>query len=478
MPPVGPQGSRGGLITAVVVFTIGFVTSTIFAIYYGVALNKSELDKKNLTDQARIYFSASTNPHIEQLKAARNNPSSTLKDRTILGASLQETVDEANIISGNASPAHPTDVIKQAAAALDQVGKTTGKAPTNLLDAISALISVNEAAQRDAELQRAEAVKAVEESKHQIALAQTAVTKMQEEVAAANKIKNDYLNGLLNTGNKYQIQSVKDAQASELILQNANKQIKIVMSQKDTLDKSIADLNKQIDTYKRRLENTRFHTEEVVARQSDGQILSVAGENIVYINLGKQDHIVPGMTFEVYSKQDGVPKLGDGLSNDQLPIGLGSIEVQLVFSDSAQCRVTKLEIGQHFQQGDLIANLVYDRNTKYNFYVYGRFDLGQLGAPSDADRDKIVGLVQNWGGKIMNKINIDTDFVVMGSEPKVDTYTADQLNDPFYVRQKDDQEKAVKAYNDIRDQAVRLSIPIMNQNRFLYLCGYYDVAQR
>ncbi len=36
MPAVGPQGSRGGLITAVVVFTILFVTATIFAIYFGV----------------------------------------------------------------------------------------------------------------------------------------------------------------------------------------------------------------------------------------------------------------------------------------------------------------------------------------------------------------------------------------------------------------------------------------------------------
>ena len=33
---VSPQGSRAGLITAVVIFAILFVTSTIFAIYFGV----------------------------------------------------------------------------------------------------------------------------------------------------------------------------------------------------------------------------------------------------------------------------------------------------------------------------------------------------------------------------------------------------------------------------------------------------------
>ena len=37
---VSPQGSRAGLITAVVIFVILFVASTIFAIYYQVQWTK------------------------------------------------------------------------------------------------------------------------------------------------------------------------------------------------------------------------------------------------------------------------------------------------------------------------------------------------------------------------------------------------------------------------------------------------------
>ncbi len=36
--------------------------------------------------------------------------------------------------------------------------------------------------------------------------------------------------------------------------------------------------------------------------------MSVASEDTVYINLGLGDHMVPGMTFEVYSRRDGIPK--------------------------------------------------------------------------------------------------------------------------------------------------------------------------
>src|SRR5438477_631735 len=41
MPPVTPQSSRAGLITAVVIFVVLFVAATIFAIYYAVDANKT-----------------------------------------------------------------------------------------------------------------------------------------------------------------------------------------------------------------------------------------------------------------------------------------------------------------------------------------------------------------------------------------------------------------------------------------------------
>jgi hypothetical protein len=128
--------------------------------------------------------------------------------------------------------------------------------------------------------------------------------------------------------------------------------------------------------------------------------------------------------------------------------------------------------------GDVIANLVYDRNTKYNFYIYGKFDIGQTGRPNDSDRQKIEALVTRWGGKVQPEINVDTDFVVMGAEPKVEAFTTDDLQDPFKVKLQQNELADQKAYNGILDRANQLHIPIVNQNRFLYFVGYYDSAQR
>jgi hypothetical protein len=476
MPPVGPQGSRGGLITAVVVFTIGFVTSTIFAIYYGVALNKAQLDQKQVADRMNLLWNGTNSAAYDQLKS---EASSNMKDRTILGAAIQDRADLASVIGGSAAAAKPADALNQARMKLEGIGKRTNTTPpTNLFDALDNVLAVADEKDKDAAAQRAVAVAATAEATKQIQAAKDIQAKAMEQVETANAEKTKAQQIARDYNLNSQKISLTQNQANELTLQKANTELKNKDNQLEAGKKEIATLNRQIDTYKHKLTSLRPHPEENIVRQADGTIMSVASDDIVYINLGRQDHIVPGMTFEVYAKQDGIPRLGDGMTSDSLPVGLGSIEVQLVFSGSSQCRVTKAEVGQHIASGDLIANLIYDRNTKNNFFVYGRFDLGQVGSPSDLDRDKVTGLVLRFGGKMIKQIDIDTDFVVMGAEPKVDAYTPDQLNDPFYVRQKGDQETAVKAYNDIVDQAIKLSIPIMNQNRFLYYCGYYDVAQR
>jgi len=189
---------------------------------------------------------------------------------------------------------------------------------------------------------------------------------------------------------------------------------------------------------------------------------------------------VPGMTFEVYSRREGIPKQEDLMSAENMPIGEASIEVEQVLASVSQCRVTKMEIGQHIAEGDLIANLVYDRNTKYNLVVYGDFDLGQTGKAKKGDDQKIKALVTEWGGHVQKDIDVDTDFVVMGMEPKYDPsqFTPEELNDPLNRQMLQNEKADYDAYQAELEKGEKLGIPIMNQNRFLYFCGYYNSAQR
>jgi hypothetical protein len=215
-----------------------------------------------------------------------------------------------------------------------------------------------------------------------------------------------------------------------------------------------------------------------VVRQSDGKIVRVPNDSVCYINLGAGDQITAGLTFEVYAKADGVPALPENVTGDeQLPVGKASIEVTHVGVTSSECRIVKIQPGAIISEGDLIANLVYDPHVKYNFFVFGNFDLAENGRPNANDAAFIKQLITQWGGKLIDKVDVDTDFVVLGAEPVIPNFSKDDLT-PENQAKLDAANKAAEAYQEIRQEAKDLHIPILNQNRFLYYVGYYDQAKR
>ena len=132
--------------------------------------------------------------------------------------------------------------------------------------------------------------------------------------------------------------------------------------------------------------------------------------------------------------------------------------------------------GAPIVEGDLILNLVYNAHTKFNFVVYGDFDLAGTDRPTPGDAEVIRRLITQWGGRVTDQVNVDSDFLVMGVEPKIpakpDSPTA--LDDERYAKS----QKAYNTYYEVRSQAIQLNIPVLNQNRFLYFVGYYDQAKR
>ena len=114
-----------------------------------------------------------------------------------------------------------------------------------------------------------------------------------------------------------------------------------------------------------------------------------------------------------------------------------------------------------------------DPNTKYNFVVYGKFDLSGSGAD---DSQIVKRLITQWGGKLQDKIDIDTDFVIMGTEP-VPPSNGDPSDPQIQIRLQQYKQEFAR-YQAQVTTANQLSIPIMNQNRFLYFIGYFDQAKR
>lgn len=201
-----------------------------------------------------------------------------------------------------------------------------------------------------------------------------------------------------------------------------------------------------------------------------GKILRVnPNENEVWINLGRQDHVSPGLTFAVYD-----PKIGASFSAENKGKH-GDLEVIEVGDHESLARITHTEKNQAVLLNDAISNPVYSRdlNRKLHFVVKGDFDVDGDGATTLAEREKIVRLVQSWGGVIDDKVTSQVDFVVVGAPPSMGTVHVDTTTEQGQELLKQHQAQ-IKAYDETLSIAKDFSIPVLNANRFLSLIGYYN----
>src|SRR5688572_11470698 len=93
-PPLNPQSSRGGLITAVVVLSILFVASAIFAFYYSGLTGDREKTIKGINDRLNQYASAEAqgDPAVNALVELRNDPAHQGK------SAIQIAVEQRNAL--------------------------------------------------------------------------------------------------------------------------------------------------------------------------------------------------------------------------------------------------------------------------------------------------------------------------------------------------------------------------------------------
>jgi hypothetical protein len=206
--------------------------------------------------------------------------------------------------------------------------------------------------------------------------------------------------------------------------------------------------------------------------RADGRIVSViGGRSEVYISLGRADRLQMGMTFEVFNANEAV-KLNE---YEQLR-GKATLEIMSVDETASLARIVRIERGRSVTEGDAVVNLVYDPQATYKFYVYGEFDVDGTGVSDAKGRDRILSMVQQWGGRISDELTYDVDYLVLGAEPPLPTPPPEGEVDPVQIAKYVQAQREYETYQELIGEArsSSLNIPILNQNRFLALVGVYD----
>lgn len=480
MPPV-TQSQRTGLIVGVAVMTLLFIVSFVFAVYFAVQLNNAQDELADKQDQyGKVVASGElTSPLMQQMRDVQE---ATGTRGSLLSAANQMRSQLATLVVGSdatfaAVRDQGTQALAQANADLQNTGVTV---PNHLAGAVQALTAAVVAKDKQVanlttqlEASKQDLARKIEEHNGVLAARDQQVEQVRMEAEEAITIAAED-----RTAKQTQLEELQEQWGTQ------EAQFYDVINQRDVQlrerDDSIQQLQGQVASVNQRLSGLRVDAKQQPVRQPDGRIVRVPDNtNTVYVNLGQGDQITPGLTFEVYDKLDGIPKLADNNDEDApVPVGKASIEVTRVGATSSEARVIRKSPNVVIAEGDLLVNLVYDKNTKYNFVVFGNFDMDQNGVATPGDAEIIQRLITQWGGNIVDRVNVDTDFVVLGKEPEVPYFTPEELQDAFNVKKQQDAEQAVEQYQQIVQRAAQLHVPILNQNRFLYFIGFYDQAAR
>lgn len=205
---------------------------------------------------------------------------------------------------------------------------------------------------------------------------------------------------------------------------------------------------------------------ETTAFKPDGEVILVnEASGVIHINLGSEDRIYRGLTFSVYDRSAGIPR--DGKPKAQ-------VEVLAVDPRISTARILSSERRNPIALGDSVANLIWDAGRENQFVVAGEFDLDRDGKIDYDGIRKIETLVQKWGALVAQDVSADTDYVILGTEPVVPAEPTldEQASDPMSMQRYNTARQMNDRYQQIRQRAESLWVPIFNYDRFLSFTGY------
>ena len=292
-------------------------------------------------------------------------------------------------------------------------------------------------------------------------------TKITSEQEGANSVQKSYdqLRELMDKKTTEQVQTLMQQRDDAIKEKDQSRQELLAsMSKLSITQNRLKDALSRLEILKPRPK------EDIAAYQPDGHIIGIeTSSDIVFIDIGSEAKVYPGLTFSVYDRNLPIPT--DGTNKAE-------IEVFDVDKNTAIARINKSSKNNPIVEGDVIVNLIWDSKATNRFVVAGDFDFNDDGVVDSDGASKIKQLIENWGGKVEDAVTIDTDFVVLGVPSEVKRKpTLDEIEmDPMATDKYEASMKASERYQDVKNQAKDLFIPVFGVKRFLNFIGYESMA--
>ncbi|MBS0190796.1 MAG: FlgT C-terminal domain-containing protein [Phycisphaerales bacterium] len=314
--------------------------------------------------------------------------------------------------------------------------------------------------------------------------AQADLKSEQERVAGIVQRHNESLAALNSEVGTYKGQLADYRSGIDTVQNQMQKQFEAQLaagkSRETELNGKISDLQQRSLILEDQLARLRGERSKTTARGTaeealvDGTIIGVnATQKQVFLSIGRRQKVNVGMTFAVYNDANSIKQDSEG----NYKPGKATVEVVNVGEDSSTARIISETRGNPIVNGDVIANAAFDPDKIYKFVVFGNFDTKGTGMPTAAGRTDVAAMVTSWGGEVVDDLDGDVDFLVLGAKPVLPPRPG--VDQPIEVVQEYVRlERSVNKYNEMLKQATSMGLPVLNENRFYTLVGLKPVSRK
>lgn len=460
------QRRKNPLLPVLIAFVFLFViAATLAVIFYN---EKDEAIQQTAKKESLLRKLASpTDLKLGSIQTILRDHGKTRQ--TMVAAYMKQIQTLTKLVMGFETPTQ--NVVKHVNDLRDEI-----KSSQSLIDEIRQIYKLRDAQVVQEEKLRGELTTAREEYTTLEASKKVLAEKYGKDVSALNQEKLD-LEGQLDAAKKERLEKLAATDKEwQVKLDEQKKKVDELVErlgkaalESQKKDIKIAGLQAIIDEWRR--------TRPIdLAVRPAGKIKEVVpNQPVCFVPLGSDDRVVRGMTFRVYDPT-GIPKDGSGYK--------AAITVTRVFNHLSQCRITparKRDMESAYgitgkkpkavAKGDLFANIAYNPTHVPTFVVEGNFDLFGTGRATDTGKQEVINLIRRAGGRVGDKLDIKTDFLVLGVRPVSPSKPAEDADETEQEAYKIAL-KTFQHYQKVADIAAGMNIPVLNATRFLALTGY------
>ena len=449
------MSSRSGGSTGVLVALVVFVVLTVGLLATSIVLYAGKADAETKESQARAELNAFISPEERgrsETQALKNNAG---------GNSLFSYLVEQAAQTGEFVANDRTADVARMRSSLALGEKDTVK------DAMRKL-----AQERDARTQEASALKSrandltkeIDALKDQLASAEKT---REEAVAQITKSIASYRDAA--DGYRSEFDSAKAAleQARTDMSERFASETTALQSEIDTLRSERSVIDDRIAALQRKVESSSVKAGSPAALVDAHIVDYDAKVGTVFIDIGSNKRVVPGMTFEVFDDANGL-----GAAAQSGARGKASIQVVKVGDTTSTCRILRGSGSRPIVKDDVVANAVFNPDYKFKFLVHGKFDVNGDGKATTGEADYIKSRIKEWGGEVAegDALTGDLDFIVLGVQPPMPSplpSDATEAQTLAYTEQR----SARETYDSLFRTSADAEIPVLNWSRFESLTG-------